>query len=96
MRPFEMSETHSVTNQPPPLADYDLFSTDSALTTAVAAEGGDWAAEGLTAFGRLLGTAENFALGDLANRNSPVLHVFDRYGYRIDEVEFHPAWHRLM
>jgi putative acyl-CoA dehydrogenase len=91
-----MGDTHSVTNQPPPLADYDLFSTDPALAGAVAAEGADWAAGGLAAFGRELGTAENFALGDLANRNSPILHAFDRYGHRIDEVEFHPAWHRLM
>jgi putative acyl-CoA dehydrogenase len=91
-----MGETHSVTNQPPPLADYDLFSTDPALAGAVAAEGADWAAGGLAAFGRELGTAENFALGDLANRNAPILHAFDRYGHRIDEVEFHPAWHRLL
>jgi len=91
-----MGETHSVTNQPPPLADYDLFSTDPALPGAVVAEGADWAAGGLAAFGRELGTAGSFALGDLANRNSPILHAFDRYGHRIDEVEFHPAWHRLM
>jgi putative acyl-CoA dehydrogenase len=93
---FHMGETHSVTNQPPPLADYDMFSTDRALTGAVAAEGGDWAADELKAFGLRLGTAEILALGDLANRNSPVLHTFDRYGHRIDEVEFHPAWHELM
>jgi putative acyl-CoA dehydrogenase len=91
-----MSETHSVTNQPPPLADYDLFATDAALTGAVAAEGADWAAAGLAEFGQELGRADTLALGDLANRNSPILHAFDRYGHRIDEVEFHPAWHRLM
>jgi putative acyl-CoA dehydrogenase len=91
-----MVETHSVTNQPPPLADYDLFSADSALKSAVAAEGADWAADSLEAFGRRLGTAEALALGDLANRNPPILHTFDRYGHRIDEVEFHPAWHQLM
>ncbi len=91
-----MSETHSVTNQPPPLADYDLFSTDPALMDAVAAEGAGWAGEDLKAFGARLGTAETLAQGDLANRNSPILHAFDRHGNRIDEVEFHPAWHRLM
>jgi len=91
-----MGETHSVTNQPPPLADYDLFSTDPALMAAVAAEGGGWAADDLKAFGLRLGAAETLALGDLANRNSPILHTFDRYGHRIDEVEFHPAWHQLM
>ncbi|HEX4507833.1 MAG TPA: isovaleryl-CoA dehydrogenase [Alphaproteobacteria bacterium] len=91
-----MGETHSVTNQPPPLADYDLFSTDPALTGAVAAEGGGWAADGLKAFGARLGEAGTLALGELANRNSPILHTFDRFGHRIDEVEFHPAWHELL
>jgi putative acyl-CoA dehydrogenase len=91
-----MGETHSVTNQPPPLADYDLFSIDQALTGAVAAEGAGWAASDLADFGKRLGTAETLALGDLANRSSPILHTFDRYGHRIDEVEFHPAWHQLM
>ena len=52
-----MGETHSVTNQPPPLADYDLFSTDPALSGAVAAEGAIWAADSLTSFGRRLGQA---------------------------------------
>ena len=91
-----MGETHSVTNQPPPLADYDLFSTDHALEGAVAAEGAGWAAEGLKAFGTQLGKAETLALGELANRNPPILHSFDRFGHRIDELEFHPAWHDLM
>jgi putative acyl-CoA dehydrogenase len=91
-----MGETHSVANQPPPLADYDLFSTDTALMSAVAAEGAGWAADDLKAFGGRLGAAETLALGDLANRNGPILHTFDRYGHRIDEVEFHPAWHQLM
>src|SRR5690348_1060063 len=91
-----MGETHSVTNQPPPLADYDLFSTDPALTGAVQAEGAGWAADGLAAFGAVLGKADTLALGDVANRNAPILHTFDRFGHRIDEVEFHPAWHQLM
>ncbi|MDB5397413.1 MAG: acyl-CoA dehydrogenase protein [Rhodospirillales bacterium] len=89
-------EMHSVTNQPPPLIDYNLFSTDPALVDAVAIEGGDWAAAGLTAFGEHLGQADMLAQGDLANRNPPILHAFDRYGRRRDDVEFHPAWHRLM
>ena len=73
-----MGETHSVTNQPPPLADYDLFSTDPALVGAVEGEGAGWAATDLAAFGKVLGGAEVLALGDLANRNSPILHTFDR------------------
>ncbi len=89
-------ETQAVFNQPPPLVDYDLFSTDSALVSAVTAEGAGWAAAGLGAFGRRLGQADTLALGALANRNPPILHSFDRYGRRRDEVEFHPAWHQLM
>ena len=91
-----MGETHSVTNQPPPLVEYDLFSTDTALASAVTLEGAEWAADGLAVFGRQLGKAETIALGELANRNLPILHTFDRYGNPIDEVEFHPAWHQLL
>ena len=87
---------HAVQNQPPPLIDYDLFSTDAPLVAAVAEEGAGWAGTGLAAFGQRLGRSDTLALGALANRNPPVLHVFDRYGRRRDEVEFHPAWHELM
>jgi putative acyl-CoA dehydrogenase len=91
-----MGETHSVTNQPPLLCDYDLFTSDPALTGAVEVEGGGWATAGLQAFGTRLGKSDTLALGPLANRNPPILHAFDRYGHRIDEVEFHPAWHALL
>jgi putative acyl-CoA dehydrogenase len=87
---------HGVANQPPPLADYDLFSSDAALADAVAIEGAGLASTGLSAFGARLGQAEMLAQGDLANRNPPILHAFDRYGRRRDTVEFHPSWHRLM
>jgi putative acyl-CoA dehydrogenase len=87
---------HGVANQPPPLADYDLFSSDAGLADAVAVEGAGWASAGLSAFGARLGQAEMLAQGDLANRNPPILHAFDRYGRRRDTVEFHPSWHRLM
>jgi len=50
----------------------------------------------LAELGARLGSAEMFALGDAANRNPPQLHVFDRFGARRDEVEFHPAWHELL
>jgi putative acyl-CoA dehydrogenase len=88
--------THEVFNQPPPLADYNLFATDRALVEAVAREGAGWAAEGLDAFGRKLGRAQTIELGVLANRNPPFLQNFDRFGHRCDAVEFHPAWHELM
>jgi putative acyl-CoA dehydrogenase len=92
----DFGQTHCVTNQPPPLGDYDLFGTDPALAGAVAAEGADWALPDLSIFGTRLGQAETLALGALANRNAPFLLMFDRYGHRRDEVEFHPAWHQLM
>ena len=89
-------ETDAVLNQPPPLVDYDLFSTDRALQDAVVREGASWAVDELGRFGRRLGSAETIEAGRLANAYPPVLRLFDRYGRRIDEVEFHPAWHDLM
>jgi putative acyl-CoA dehydrogenase len=88
--------THEVTNQTPPLEDYDLFASDPVLVAAVAREGGSWAKEQLGEFGRAVGTAESFHLAALANANSPILQTHDRVGNRIDEVEFHPAWHHFM
>jgi putative acyl-CoA dehydrogenase len=88
--------THEVMNQPPPLVDYDLFTSDRALQEAVRREGADWAAPSLARFGRSLGSAETIEWGFQANRHPPVLQSFDRYGGRRDAVEFHPAWHSLM
>ena len=87
--------THVVENQPPPLSPYDAWATDAVLREAVEREGGAWAAPQLAAYGVLAG-GELMALGRAANANRPVLASFDRYGHRIDEVEFHPAYHRLM
>jgi putative acyl-CoA dehydrogenase len=87
---------HEVLNQPPPLADVDLFSTDRALRDAVARECASWASDALTVYGRKLGSAETLESGALANAHPPVLHTHDRYGNRRDEVEFHPAWHQMM
>jgi putative acyl-CoA dehydrogenase len=88
--------THDVLNQPPPLVDYDLFSSDQALGEAVRREGAGWATVRLGAFGRGLGRAETIEWGFQANRNPPALHSFDRFGRRRDIVEFHPSWHSLM
>jgi putative acyl-CoA dehydrogenase len=83
-------------NQPPPLVDYNLFSTDRALCAAVTREGAGWACEALEQFGQIVGGAEAIEWGRLANEYPPVLHSHDRYGNRRDEVSFHPAWHQLM
>jgi putative acyl-CoA dehydrogenase len=66
------------------------------LREAVAREGGGWIEERAREFGALMGSAETLRLGELTNRNPPVLHTHDRFGNRIDEVEFHPAWHELL
>ncbi|HEU5275540.1 MAG TPA: acyl-CoA dehydrogenase family protein, partial [Xanthobacteraceae bacterium] len=87
---------YDVINQPPPLEPYDLFRSDTVLRDAVARENAAWAESELAAFGALLGATDTIRLGFEANRNPPVLRSFDRYGHRIDEVDFHPAWHELM
>jgi putative acyl-CoA dehydrogenase len=87
---------YQVTNQPPPLEPYNLLQTDRALREALVREKAGWAAEELTALGKTLGARETVQLGFAANENPPVLRSFDRYGHRVDEVEFHPAWHALM
>ena len=85
-----------VENQPPPLEPYNLFTSDACLRAAVKREGAGWAEDGLKALGATLGKPETVKLGFDANKNPPVLKSFDRYGHRLDEVEFHPAWHELM
>ncbi len=86
----------NVTNQPPPLEPYNLLQTDRVLAEALVREKAGWAADELTTLGKTLGAPETIRLGFAANVNPPVLRAFDRYGYRIDEVEFHPAWHALL
>ena len=95
-RPIERLDTHEVTNQPPPLEDFDLFTGDRALHDAVRHWGGGGHVERLTDLGRRCGSAEVIDWGVQANRVPPVLDTHDRYGRRIDEVTFHPAYHQLM
>ncbi|MFI9831515.1 DNA alkylation response protein [Streptomyces sp. NPDC051913] len=91
----EGSATHDVTNQPPPLAPYDA-SEDVALLEGLRREGAGWAEDDVRRIGRLAGSAEAQEWADLANRHEPELRTHDRYGHRVDEVEFHPSWHHLM
>ncbi|WP_392839924.1 acyl-CoA dehydrogenase family protein [Streptomyces sp. LN500] len=92
--------THTVSNQVPPLVDYDVFAADRALTEAVerhlAPELLAGARDELGDLGRSAGSAQVQRWGALANEYPPKLRTHDRYGHRIDEVEFHPAWHRLL
>jgi hypothetical protein len=88
--------THEVLNQAPPLPARDVFSADTPLVEAVNRHGGDGHGERLAALGRDAGTAAWRDRGMEANRDLPRLRTHDRYGNRVDEVEFHPAWHDLM
>src|SRR6476660_10476874 len=85
-----------VQNQPPPLEPYNLFSSDTVLREAMRREGAAWAASELEGLGATLGKPETIRLGFDANKFTPQLRTFDRYGHRLDEVEFHPAWHELL
>ncbi|MFI6437935.1 acyl-CoA dehydrogenase family protein [Streptomyces sp. NPDC050759] len=91
----EQAATHAVTNQPPPLAPYDA-SDDPVLLEGLRREGAGWAEEGIRRLGLRAGSAEAQEWADQANRHEPVLRTHDRYGNRVDEVDFHPSWHHLM
>lgn len=93
MQPFD---THEVRNTVAPFENINLFAADPALQEALEREGAGDAAAALHALGAELGRAETLDLARLANVHGPRLHNFDRQGHRIDEVEFHPAWHSLM
>ncbi|WP_068065000.1 acyl-CoA dehydrogenase family protein [Nocardia xishanensis] len=87
--------THVVTNQVPPLVDYDA-AEQPVILEALRRAGAERAIEDVRSVGRLAGSAEAQALGDLAEAHPPVLRTHDRYGHRIDEVEYDPSYHRLM
>ena len=87
--------THDVDNQPPPLVPYDVYSTDLPLREALAREGGAWAEGQVAAYGAIVGS-ESMALAIAANESRPKLRAYDGVGNRLDDVDFHPAYHRLM
>jgi putative acyl-CoA dehydrogenase len=88
--------THEVTNQPPPLVDYNLFEADQVMGEAVRREGAEWALDRISKVGELAGSERLQRWGVEANENPPKLRTHDRFGHRVDEVAFHPAWHELM
>ncbi|WP_211658454.1 acyl-CoA dehydrogenase family protein [Phytoactinopolyspora halophila] len=90
-----MGSTHAVTNQPPPLAEYDVFGADAALVEAFHRYG-DGNRSRLHELGTLAGSERAQQWAWQADRNPPALRTHDRYGHRVDEVEFHPSYHRLM
>jgi putative acyl-CoA dehydrogenase len=91
-----MPATHEVDNQPPTLVGHNVFTADAALTEAVARYGAGGAAGALAELGRLAGSEAAQRWGTEANAYPPVLRTHDRYGNRLDEVDFHPSWHELM
>ncbi|NBC20336.1 MAG: DNA alkylation response protein [Alphaproteobacteria bacterium] len=95
-RPRADLQTHEVFNQAEPLEDVNLFTGDAALCGAVAAAGGRVHGDRLADFGARCGAGETAQWSRQANENPPRLKSFDRYGHRLDEVEFHPAYHSLM
>ncbi|MFD9502788.1 acyl-CoA dehydrogenase family protein [Streptomyces sp. NPDC060035] len=89
------ARTHEVTNQPPPLVGHDV-ADDAVLLEGVRREGAEWYEEDLHRLGRLAGSEQVQRWAEEANRYEPVLRTHDRYGNRIDEVDFHPSYHALM
>ena len=89
------SATHEVTNQPPPHAPYDA-AADPAMLEGLRREGAGGAEEDLRRLGTIAGGAEAQQWSEDANRFEPELRTVDRYGNRLDEVDFHPSWHHLM
>jgi putative acyl-CoA dehydrogenase len=90
-----MTATHTVTNQVPPLIDFDAADYP-VLLEALHRESADHAVEEIHEVGRLAGSAQAQEWGDLAEAHPPVLRTHDRYGNRIDEVIYDPSYHQLM
>lgn len=91
-----MDITHEVFNQPEPLVNYNLYETNRPLQDALKFNAPGLDTTALTQLGARLGTAEMQAHARLANVHVPELHTHDRFGRRMDEVEFHPSYHALM
>ncbi len=87
---------HAVFNQPPPLEGYNVFRSDRVLIEALQREGAGAIESAIDELGELAGSAHAIAWGDEANANPPQLETHDRFGHRLDEVRFHPSWHRLL
>ncbi|MBV9271881.1 MAG: DNA alkylation response protein, partial [Candidatus Eremiobacteraeota bacterium] len=90
------AKTHAVENQVPPLEPYDAFESDTVLREAVERWCDPDTRERVTRLGRMAGSPEYAQLGIDANTYTPVLRTHDRFGSRIDEVDFHPSWHALL
>ena len=88
--------THEVLNQPPPLVDFNAFDADPALSEGLAREGGDWGLDRTRDFGAIVASSEALAHAKRAQRNIPVLRTHDRYGNRVDEIDYDPSMHWML
>ena len=93
--PTHRYATHTVLNQAAAATGFNAFTGDAVLSAAIAREA-PWAADKCAALGQLAGDETVQDLARLANKHIPELKTHDRFGNRIDWVEFHPAWHQLM
>lgn len=93
---IQTDATHEVANQPPPLVGYNAWQGDRVLAAAARRADAGWIDAEASALGELVGSERMQRLADQANRYGPVLQTHDRFGHRIDAVEFHPAYHELM
>jgi putative acyl-CoA dehydrogenase len=96
VEPRSAHATHEVLNQASPLVGHNVFASDKVLVEALRREGADWAEDRVAEVGAFSGSEQAQRWGREANENEPRLVTHDRFGHRIDEVEFHPAWHELM
>ncbi len=94
--PMAQLRTHQVINQPPPLENYNAYYRDQALIEGLQREATESAQDQAAKLGAEIGSKRIISLGDLANKYPPELHTHDRFGHRIDEVIYHPAYHELM
>src|SRR5699024_4892715 len=92
----EKTATHEVFNQFSEIDDYNLYTTDTVLKSYFEKNKQEFYDQELQKWGKKLGSAERFHNGDLANKNTPELKIFDNRGRRIDFIEFHPSWHKFM
>ena len=88
--------THEVLNQPPPLVDYNAFEADPALGEALVREGGSWGLDRARDLGAVVASEEALAHARRAQRNIPVLRTHDRYGNRVDEIDYDPSMHWML
>jgi putative acyl-CoA dehydrogenase len=89
--PLTDRRTHEVLNQPPPFADVNMFDADLALREGLEREHAGWAVDRVRDCGAVAGSAEAQEHGRRAERNAPRLLTHDRYGHRIDRVDFDPS-----